>query len=106
MNEDLFKQMNKDLNTQNNCDDSITADVVVEKASSDSSFSSSKEELEQISKSVAVGRMEVEYEDDRNVIHAIINAISVRINMRLAETMQKRVRQLIKKGLQILGTMS
>ena len=81
MNEDLFKQMNKDLNTQNNCDDSITADVVVEKASPDSSFSSSKEELEQISKSVAVGRMEVEYEDDRNVIHAIINAISVRINM-------------------------
>lgn len=81
MNEDLFQQKNKDLNNQNNCDDNTTADVVIEKTSSAASSASTNEEFEQIGKSIAVGRMEVEYEDDRNVIHAIINAISVRINM-------------------------
>ena len=81
MNEDLFKQINNEQDNQNNCDDSITADVVIEETPINPSFTSTNEEFEQISKSVAVGRMEVEYEDDKNVIHAIINAISVRINM-------------------------
>lgn len=38
-------------------------------------------DIEQISKNVTVGRIEIEREDDRNVIYALINAISVRINM-------------------------
>ena len=38
-------------------------------------------DVEQISKNVTIGRVEIEREDGRNVIYAIINAISVRINM-------------------------
>ena len=41
----------------------------------------SAEKVEQISKGFAVGKKEVFYEDDRNVISVIISAISVRINM-------------------------
>lgn len=40
-----------------------------------------KETVEQISKDIAVGTKEISYEDGRNVISVIINAISVRINM-------------------------
>lgn len=39
------------------------------------------EDVEQISKSIAVGRKEVYYEDGSNFISVIINAISVHINM-------------------------
>ena len=39
------------------------------------------EDVEQISKHVVIGRKEAYYEDGRNVISVIINAISVRINM-------------------------
>ena len=39
------------------------------------------ENIEQIGKSVVVGRKEVNYADGKNVISVIINAISVRINM-------------------------
>ena len=39
------------------------------------------EDVEQISKNVVIGRKEARYEDGRNVISVIINAISVRINM-------------------------
>jgi len=45
------------------------------------SISESTEEVEQIGKDIIVGRKETYYEDDRNVISVIINAISVRINM-------------------------
>ena len=40
-----------------------------------------EEETEQIGKDIIIGRKETYYEDDRNVISVIINAISVRINM-------------------------
>lgn len=40
-----------------------------------------QETVEQISKDIAVGTKEINYEDGRNVISVIINAISVRINM-------------------------
>ena len=39
------------------------------------------EHVEQVTKNIAVGRRESRYEDGRNVISVIINAISVRINM-------------------------
>lgn len=39
------------------------------------------ETVEQISRNVTVGSKEIYYEDDKNVISVIINAISVRINM-------------------------
>jgi len=39
------------------------------------------EDDEQILKNVTVGRIEIDREDDKNVIHALINAISVHINM-------------------------
>lgn len=39
------------------------------------------EDIEQISKDIVVCSKEIHYEDDRNVISVIINAISVRINM-------------------------
>lgn len=39
------------------------------------------EEVEQLGKDIVVGRKEISYEDGRNVISVIINAISVRINM-------------------------
>ena len=35
MNEDPFKQINNGLDSQNNCNDSVLADVVVEKTSGD-----------------------------------------------------------------------
>ena len=41
----------------------------------------STEEVEQIGKDIIVARKQSFYEDDRNVISVIINAISVRINM-------------------------
>ena len=41
----------------------------------------SEEEIEQIGKDIVVGRKTVDYEDGRNIISVIINAISVRINM-------------------------
>ena len=39
------------------------------------------ETVEQVGKDIVVGRKEAYYEDDKNVISVIINAISVRINM-------------------------
>lgn len=39
------------------------------------------EDVEQIGKDIVVGRKEVRYEDGKNIISVIINAISVRINM-------------------------
>ena len=39
------------------------------------------EDVEQIGKDIVIGRKQVEYRDDRNIISVIINAISIRINM-------------------------
>ena len=72
----------KSLATQKNNEDVSVAEVtVVSDESVDSTYQESSEEIEHISKSVVVGRKEAYYENGRNVISVIINAISVRINM-------------------------
>lgn len=55
--------------------------IVVPESSEDKIDKSVAEDVEQISKNIAIGRREAYYEDGRNVISVIINAISVRINM-------------------------
>lgn len=68
--------------TQKNSNDTFITDVsVISDDSSGLVEQTVNEEVEQISKNVVLGRKEAYYEDGRNVISVIINAISVRINM-------------------------
>lgn len=84
---------NRALALKQNDEDAIEAEVTVEPADpADPVVLSARtdakgreqtitEDVEQIGKDIVVGRKEVHYEDDRNVISVLINAISVRINM-------------------------
>lgn len=81
---DLIKRNNDNVAVATSPDDPIEADVTVEPVDQSAIKTARQtvtEDVEQIGKSVAVGRKEVYHEDGRNVISVIINAISVRINM-------------------------
>ena len=65
---------------ENNEGKDITADLDDDSAVSDARLDVT-EDIEQVGKGIVVGRKEAYYEDGRNVISVIINAISVRINM-------------------------
>ena len=70
------------IQTGDNQNSEIDADVeVVGEAPSLVQATTTTEDLERIGKDIVVGRKEINYEDGKNVISVIINAISVRINM-------------------------
>lgn len=62
-----------EVETNNNSNTELPSDITQEL--------SVTEDIDQIGKDIVVGRKEINYEDGRNVISVIINAISVRINM-------------------------
>ena len=70
-----------EFNGQDDCKDPLITDVVINNSSESVINFQAERTDEQYSKNIAVSRVEVEYTSDRSVIHAIINAISVRINM-------------------------
>ena len=66
---------------QNDCNDDIITDVVIASDHDEPETIKISKDVEQISTNISVGRIEIEHDNGRNVIHAIINAVSVRVNM-------------------------